>query len=353
MERCLRNLLVSLDGAEPTVNKGSLSELAQTFLTSEGSDHPAKLREKAGLLALLNLMGILEVFYAAGETAERPASDAAQDSQVSTGSSTQETVPAAPGGSPDSAEQHPVAEVLARLVNDKGSSRPPVQPHASPDTPGEMALRADALTPLLSAIPSLLCSKEGGIEPALLSAILKLVTSPSKTKPASTGKSSSPADEAQEATAGAGEASEDDAIKPSSQGSLGLDPNLIASLLNLLMGFDRARQKTSVRTADRPPPVAPVKSGEDFEITLSEDGKSVLARSTTQTMQQPPQQPPSLSQFLKQPSQAAKPPAKRPSHSHRPGVGIRRRWSKQRRSCSSNATGETLHGDKPVFARYR
>lgn len=67
MEKYLRSLLASLDGVEQTVSNGSLSRLAQVCLTSEGAGDPAWVREKAGLLALLNLMGILEVFYAAGE----------------------------------------------------------------------------------------------------------------------------------------------------------------------------------------------------------------------------------------------------------------------------------------------
>ena len=50
-------------------------ELARAFLADESIQTPESLREKAGLLALLNLMGIVETFYNTGDSVEHEFSD--------------------------------------------------------------------------------------------------------------------------------------------------------------------------------------------------------------------------------------------------------------------------------------
>ncbi len=352
MERYLRSLLASLDGVEQTVNKGSLSRLAQTFLTGEGSDDPGWVRAKAGLLALLNLMGILEVFYAAGELAEIPAvsEGGEEEGQVSTGSSAPETGPEAPTGGPVLPQGHPIADTILQPARREGSLQPQSEPSGLADTHSGAA-RPDALAPLLSAIPLLLGSKEGGgIDPTLISAILKLVSSLSRSKPASaTEDGSFSGDEPCETYSETPGDSPGDATRTSSQGSLGPDPNLIASLLNFLAGLDKSEQKTGRSTNGRPPPEVAEKDDQKVEITLSPDGKSVIARSSPRITPQAP----SLSEFLRQPSQCAKTPVQPPADRHKPGVGIRRGWIKQRRLGNSKETDYTQHVNKSVFARNR
>lgn len=360
MEKCLRSLQASLGGAVPTVNKGGLCELAQAFLTGEGSGHPNAVREKAGLLALLNLMGILEVFYAAGQPAEHRVSRATRESQIPTESAGQKTHPETPAGSRELSEPPQGVETAVPLPDDKEGFRLPLQPQASPDTDTRPEpAKPDALAPLMAAIPSLLAGKEGGIEPALVSAMLKLIASLSRTKPASTVKGGSPEGEPAQAPVDsgepcAGETSKDDATMPSHHAGLGLDPKLIASLINFLAGVDRTKTESNASPSNQPLAEAPVKGEEKYELSLSRDGRSVLAKRIPQAI--PPkasQQPPSFSQFLKQPPRPAKAPPERPPDSHKPGVGIRRGWSKQRRYSDNQGPDETRYGNKPTFACHR
>lgn len=68
MDRSLRNSLTSSVGTSVEIEK-SLSEIARAVLVDAPGDDPTDLREKAGLLALLNLLGIVEAFYCAGTPA--------------------------------------------------------------------------------------------------------------------------------------------------------------------------------------------------------------------------------------------------------------------------------------------
>ncbi len=350
MERYLRSLLVSLAGAEQTVNRGSLSELARAFSAVESPENPESVRERAGLLALLNLMGILEVFYTAGESMDSSVSGIAHSSPESTESAvpapittpTGELSVAAPGnGFP---QMQSIAAIVAGLANQESSREPETAAHTLPDA-GSGATKQDALASVLSAIPMLLGGKEGGIDPSLFAAMLKLISSMSKAKPVAATRQDSfliseDAPEASPGTETGKSVSPDtqshqteihsDTLQPSYQGSQGLDPNLISSLFNFLAGLDMSKTKAGIRHDTQAPVKAVEKTGQDrkAEITLSKDGKSILATRVPRTTQQPP----SLSQFLRQPSQSAGKPVQRPSDRHKPGIGIRRGWIKQSRS---------------------
>ncbi|HOA71001.1 MAG: hypothetical protein WBL52_01200 [Bacillota bacterium] len=335
MEKYLRSLLASLDGVEQTVSNGSLSRLAQVCLTSEGAGDPAWVREKAGLLALLNLMGILEVFYAAGELQEvsaprrtgldeagldagRP--DTTGDDRPATQAAPSDTGPETSAGSSGSPKDSPVAEAIAQPAATQGSIQTQAQPAGLPGTQGGAA-KPDALAPLLSALPLLLGSKQGGIDPNLISAILKLIPSLTRSKPAS----------APEASGDAAAVSKEEPTA-SSQGSFGLDPKLIVSLVNFLAGLEKSRSKPASTPVGPPPPEAPGKHGQEVQISLSPDGESVIAKPVS-----------------KQPSQCIKTPVQPPAQRHKPGVGIRRGWLKQRRL----EPDEIQDGTRRVLARHR
>ncbi len=160
MDKCLRSLLISLAGAEQAVDRGSLSELARAFLADESIQTPESLREKAGLLALLNLMGIVETFYNTGDSVEHEFSDEGHGVPVAPGQ------PEAPFRGQDPSQ----LQSLSALYRYCPGFR---QCGARRHFPGSLLTGAEQLakTPLvsvLSAIPKLLGSKEGGIDPPFL-----------------------------------------------------------------------------------------------------------------------------------------------------------------------------------------
>lgn len=401
MDKCLRSLLISLAGAESEVNSSSISELARCFLASDSSQSPELVREKAGLLALLNLMGILEAFYSTGDSVESEGLN--QTPGVSTGTDEGQapaagqaykarTTPPPALQSQDSLQLQPIAALASLLSGISGPA--PAQgrgqsPLGSILGSGSGGIQEDNLVSVLSMMPKLMVAKEGkdaGIDPSLLTALLRVISSIGRTRAQQPTESSGPGNGDTSRPQGAGVCSDcgedsssailsqsplleepydseftgsageiDSQTDGKSDGSagqyhvspgehglpsrdanqahqpggvLGLDPRLITSLFNFLAGLDLSKSKSGGRHEK------PSTSGESLKkedkadptgITLSEDGKSIV----TSSFGRPQSQPPSLSEFLRQPAQSIRKPAPRPITSHKPGIGIQRGWMKK------------------------
>ncbi len=391
MDKCLRSLLISLAGAEPEVNNSGLSELARVFLASDSFQSPELVREKAGLLALLNLMGILEAFYSAGDSIESEGlnqtpivSIQTDEGQAQPAGEAHKTCTAPPPAleNHDSSQPKPLAALASLLKGFSGEAT--AQGHgqsALTSMLGSAAgIQEDTLVSVLSTIPKLLGIKDGkdpSIDPSLLTALLKVITSMARAKTQQSPESSGLGNES---TAGAqgeeecndySEGSPPETLSQTSPlgepcdsesttsvgkignasqypvtpgehglpsqgtnqahqpgGIQGLDPKLITSLFNFLAGLDLSKLKSGVKH-EKPPVSTESPKREDKAdptgITLSEDGKSIV----TNNLGHPQSQPPSLSEFLRQPGQSIRKPASRPLTSHKPGIGIRRGWMKK------------------------
>jgi hypothetical protein len=346
VDKCLRSLLISLAGAEQAVDRGSLSELARAFLADESIQTPESLREKAGLLALLNLMGIVETFYNTGDSVEHEFSDEGHGVPVAPGQ------PEAPFRGQDSSQLQSLSSLVSLL---SGISGPDSGKGGTPTSPGSLltgsgAIKEDALVSVLSAIPKLLGSKEGGIDPSILTALLKLMSSVPKIKTfsedckdpentCSTGETRAIIDTKAEEEGNALNAacpgergpSLGDTGQAHQSGSPGLDPRLITSLFNFLAGLDLSRSKVGGRQGKMAVSQVDAKKearSDSTGITLAENGQSIVTGDLHDLHPVQPV-PQSFSEFLRQPAHSTKRPASRMSTGHKPGIGIRRRWAKQ------------------------
>lgn len=401
MDKCLRSLLISLAGAEPEVNSGSLSELARVFLASDSFQSPELVREKAGLLALLNLMGILEAFYSAGDSVESEGlnqtsgvSNGTDEGQVPAAGQAHKALTAPPPAlqSQDSSQLQPLAALASLLSGSSGEATVQGRGQSALGSilgSGSGGIQDNTLVSVLSMIPKLLGVKEGkdvGIDPSLLTALLKVISSIGKTKAQQStdnsglgnggnarpqdggacsdcGETSSSAmlsqtslleephdsgftgsaGEIDSQTDGKGDRSASqypvspgehglpsrDANQAHQPGGIqGLDPRLITSLVNFLAGLDLSKSKGGGRHEKSSTSGEGPKKEDKADpagITLSEDGKSIV----TSSFGRPQSQPPSLSEFLRQPAQSIRKPAPRPITSHKPGIGIQRGWMKK------------------------
>ncbi len=323
MDRYLRSLLISLAGAEPTVNS-SLSELARSCLADENLQNPELMREKAGLLALLNLMGILEVFYADEGLMDSPVFEPQDSSEKALESKTEAELNL-PG------QSFSQSELLTSLLTGASDSKGSQEATASLSKALNLednAIKENTLASILSTIPKLLGQKEGGgIDPALLTALITAISSMSKGKPVPASKQDSALVSEGEAANHTDEPSQmESPVQPVSQG---LDPQLITSLFNFVAGLDLSKSKSANRQERPAVSKTAVEEGQEdrAQITLAHDHKSIVTSKAPRTSSQPP----SLSEFLRQPSQSTRKPASRPFDSHKPGVGIRRGWIKQSR----------------------
>lgn len=344
MDRYLRSLLISLAGAEQTVNS-SLSELARGCLADENLQSPELVREKAGLLALLNLMGILEVFYAAeglmdSTVLESQSIFKPQDSPQpgKNQESTTETELDLPGQSLSQLEL--LTSLLTGISEPKDNRKPHSASLSNVLNLEDSTIKESALASILATIPKLVGSKEGGIDPALLAALVKAISSRPKPKPMPTSKQNATPLSESAATdpndTGASLSQDTDGSfqldSPEQPGGPVLDPRLLTSLFNFVAGLDLSKSKSTNRQ-ERPAvsKTAPEEGNKDgAQITLAQDQKSIVTTKAPRTSSHPP----SLSEFLRQPSQTTRKPASRPSNSHQPGVGIRRGLIKQSRSTS-------------------
>lgn len=188
MDRFLRSLLTSSAGASMEAEK-SLSEIARAVLVDRPEGDPRSLREKAGLLALLNLLGIVEAFYGVPdqdrESAPKPkAAEPAKGSEL-----TPMTGPA-----PARAAQPPLSQA-------QPGQAAPAAPALAPDSPLSMV---SALARLMATAASSQTTQTG----------------PQAGAPAAAGT--------QAATSPAGPFG-------------GFDPTLIASVLGLMSGLAKPR----------------------------------------------------------------------------------------------------------------
>ena len=247
MDRSLQSLLTS-SGAVSTEAEKSLSEIAKAVVVDRPGEDKKSVREKAGLLALLNLLGIVDAFYS--ETAaekEAPAADVA------------------PPSAPNPTESLPSPlSALAKLISSASPPQPtPADSQASPV--------GTSSPPTGSALSNLLAN----VDPAILASMLGLVSGLAKARlprpPTAAEETSQPLDGAGKSEtaqeAGAAEvpcpqesgpavprpATEPGAKAPDQAGLgqasppsplqqiLGIDPKVLTLVLNLLAELMKAR----------------------------------------------------------------------------------------------------------------
>ncbi len=272
MDRFLRSLLTSSVGASVDTDK-SLSEIARSVLAESPEGDGKTLREKAGLLALLNLLGIVEAFY--GEmpvseetaiklaTAAPPAAQPATSARdVAVGSLLQTPPqPSTPAVAPSGAPASPIsiASTLAKLI---GSMQPPAQAQPQQQQPASQA------TAPAAASGSPLANILGSLDPAMIASILGLISTLAKPRPAAravTKVEAQAADGAVQEGETAEPAPAGDADSPGTapdqaggekagapanaptgpsplQQLLGIDPKFLTLILNVLAEVMKARQ---------------------------------------------------------------------------------------------------------------
>ena len=242
MDRSLQNLLTSSGAVSPEADR-SLAEIARAVLVDRPGESKRSVREKAGLLALLNLLGIVDAFYADASAEAEPQASSAPPSTRSE----PENPP-----SPLSA--------LTRLISsaspaDTGSDSQAAHPGISPS----------AGSPLSSLL--------GSLDPALLASMVGLVSSIARARTPRQPESGETALGARAAASDAEAAEDTAASQPSSgqpdspsasvettEGSatprasppasgqpsplqqvLGLDPRILTLALNLLAELMKSR----------------------------------------------------------------------------------------------------------------
>lgn len=260
----------------------TLSDIARSVLVSSPESDQRTLREKAGLLALLNLLGIVESFYGDGQSAQSSMS------------------------------------LLSSLALGSGAQ--------APEKPKE----PDLISSVMSLAGKLLGGTQGhgGIDPAMVGTLMGALSALSKTRalaprPAATTPAASTSaapdskspgapsgDDAEgETLDGTGdsqdrEASIEDAVEsgeprapkettsppevPASpeaapqsplQQILGIDPRIITLALNVLADIMKARnaaQTEKAGTGQKRPAPRPESSGPETEVTVTPDGKTVV-----------------------------------------------------------------------------
>jgi len=158
VDRSLQSLLTS-SGAVSTEAEGSLAEIARAILVDKPGEDKRSVREKAGLLALLNLLGIVDAFYSESPESDQEASDAIPSSSSSSSPSLAQSSAPSPSEGPPS-----LLPALTRLISAAS------QPDAGP---GSQSTHAGVPAPAGGPLSSLL----GSLDPALLAGMLGLVSS--------------------------------------------------------------------------------------------------------------------------------------------------------------------------------
>ncbi|MGI6632774.1 MAG: hypothetical protein ACOX5M_06940 [Bacillota bacterium] len=213
----------------------TLSDIARSVLTESHETDPRSLREKAGLLALLNLLGILESFYAEG------------DSQKSS------------------------INLIKSMAEDAVLSPP--QPEAK---------ETDLTSSVMAAASKLLSGPQGGIDPALIGTLMGALSAMTKARNLSPQPPSEPAETAADSDSqdSGAEAKDKPPAEPKTPASplqqiLGIDPRIITLALNVLADLMKARN-----TGEKQP--GQESSREDgshkqpTEVTVTSDGKTVV-----------------------------------------------------------------------------
>ena len=226
MDRFLRSLLTSSAGDSVNTDK-SLSEIARSVLVDKTDGDAKTFREKAGLLALLNLLGIVEAFYGALPSSEggAPAGQlAVHDPAVEALARTAVSPPAAPEPAPAPAPAVPegpisIVSTLTKLMGSASTAQPGTSPIAN----------------LLSSL-----------DPSMIASMLGMVAAMAKARPAKP-----PAKvEAQDSDdvpdeSGTSQAEPNPSPEPAPpsplQQLLGVDPKVLTLILNVLAEFMKSK----------------------------------------------------------------------------------------------------------------
>jgi len=245
VDRFLRSLLISSAGPGSMDADKTLSDIARSVLVDNPKGDAKGLREKAGLLALLNLLGIVEAFYG-----EMP-----QDARSQTGAT--------------SAGTAGVAKELVLATS--GAETASVA--ATPATPAANAA-GDGPFSIVSSLSKLLAGggPAGAIDPALVAGMLGLVSAMAKARPGlakpageptrdTTGETTSgaqavvapPGDEPGQTEGGEKPAPvvQQGSLSPVQQ-ILGIDPKVLTLVLNVVADLMKSRSLEAKEKAPEP-----------------------------------------------------------------------------------------------------
>ncbi|MGI6642514.1 MAG: hypothetical protein ACOX3V_00625 [Bacillota bacterium] len=252
-------------------NQRTLSEIARTLVLEHAEQDGKSLREKAGLLALLNLLGILDTFF--GDGLKEEDLEPAQTHEESTPKPNSE-----------------IAEIQSVSTAAIEPSGPTVREGLENSTP--TASLFGSLAKVLGASSGGDGTSSQGLDPTLIGLLLSLATNlPKLMKPKTSGATG---DVESKEGADAKDAGVDSpAEKPAPlQQILGFDPKILTLILNLLAGLDIMKPKSEAKT----PPNSDV-------------SETIIAESH------------------KQEAPATSSPRSKPrSRLHKPGLGIYRNW---------------------------
>lgn len=247
MDRFLRSLLISSAGPGSMDADRTLSDIARSVLVDNPEGDAKGLREKAGLLALLNLLGIVEAFY--GEMPQGARSQTGAKSAGAAGA----------------------AKELALATS--GAETPSAA--ATPTTPAANAA-GDGPFSMVSSLSKLLAGggPAGAIDPALVAGMLALVSAMAKARPGL----AKPAGEAARDTTGETTSAAQAVVAPPGdepgqtggsekpapvvqQGSLsplqqilGIDPKVLTLVLNVVADLMKSRSLEAKEKAPEPGP---------------------------------------------------------------------------------------------------
>lgn len=280
------------------MQSSSFSEIARSLLAEGSLDDMAKVRETCGLLALLDLMGIIDTFFAGASV---------QDNKNVLPQSNES------GGDQKSRDAHEEKELASDLqekeapqLNAEASSGlanilsmlPTVAGAGGQSERKDKYDRNESIVPLMSGIMGLLGQKDGPDLPVITS-LVKILSSMAKTRDMSRprqesqGKSGAPsASESSQSDAGDLEsgstqvdeikADTDDKSKASPPGP---DPlEIITGFLNLLAQMDMSKSRSPSKTRS---PRDVSDSGQaderkedaaryDTGLSVTQDGKTIL-----------------------------------------------------------------------------
>lgn len=236
MDRFLRNLLTSSGGSDLMVSDKTLSDIAKSLLVQNPDGNPKTLREKAGLLALINLLGIMDAFF--GVTLPESQEKALMNIKEAADSKPSEEKPSEVQGDAGEAGAITPVQPQSPAASDPVMSLFSMLARSLFGTPGQTEAPASQGGDTGKAAPS------EGLDPRMLASLLSVVTAFTKAlKPrAAEGEKGS---EGQGNEAGrAGEPGSEAPNKPSPlQQALGFDPKILTLLLNIIASMDFMRQK--------------------------------------------------------------------------------------------------------------
>jgi len=323
-------------------SSGNLSEIARVLLAGDNLEDPVRLREVAGLLALLDLLGIVDSFFSGQlETREGKTSSTGPFASGSASDGSKPSGATASGVSNTEARTItstsapvPATASTGSLLASPASSSLGVQPPldlahtltgllslASKDLPPQAGGRdpkEDAVASVLSGIMKILSDKEDGLDPRLITLLLKMMSAMPRAKAQRGAKQSETGkpdgnEERSQAPPEKGEAPEGEPpvesqsaesgpdFPPSSSpggeagnsatarrlqettGTPGPDPmEMITLFLNFLAGLDLGKPKTVSPARGSSLPTKAATEMEDAEkkhtrISVTSDGKTELS----------------------------------------------------------------------------